>query len=330
MKKKVLIVQPIHESGVEVLEPYFDVKVASDPSIPTLLREIDGAHGAIVRTAPFPAEVIDKARDLEVIARHGVGVDNIDVEAATSRGIPVVYTPNANAVSVVEHVIMFMGALAKVLLPYDKATREDNFGVRNEYRAVDINGKTLGIVGVGRIGGLLCKKCMAAFDMRVLAYDPYVPAEKISEIGATPCNDLDELLRESDFVSLHLPLTDETRNLIGGRELALMKPTAFLINAARGGAVEEAALIDALTNRRIAGAALDVFEKEPPDPDNPLLKLDNVILTPHSGALTQEAVIRMATGAAEGVRDVLLGKRPQFVVNPQVFKGWNEQTRHVP
>ncbi len=319
MRKRVLIVQPIHKSGVEVLEPHFEVKVASDPSVDTVIKEIKGAHGVIVRTAPFTRAIIEAADSLMVIARHGVGVDNIDVAFATERGIPVASTPHANAISAAEHVIAFVAALAKQLHKYDVATRKGQFEIRNTYSAVDLNGKTLGIVGFGRIGRELAAKCAAAFGMKVIAYDPYIGEDIMRQANITRASSLDELLGQSDFVSIHVPLTEETRGMIGARELALMKPSAFLINAARGGIVDEEALAEALHNRRLAGAGIDVFVEEPPKPQNPLLTLDNVILTPHSGALTEECVVRMATGAAEAVRDVLLGGRARYVVNPEVY-----------
>lgn len=319
MRKRVLIVQPIHRSGVEVLEPHFEVRVARDPSVDTVIKEIKGVHGVIVRTAPFPRAIIEAADSLMVIARHGVGVDNIDVAFATERGIPVATTPQVNQISVAEHVIALMTALAKQLLRYDAATRGGQFEIRNTYSAVDLDGKTLGIIGFGRIGRELAAKCAAAFSMRVVAYDPYVGEDVMRQANVTNALSLDELLRQADFVSIHVPLTGETRGMIGARELALMKPTAFLINVARGGIVDEDALAEALRKRQLAGAGVDVFVEEPPRPENPLLNLDNIILTPHSGALTQECVVRMATGAAEAVRDVLLGGIARHVVNPEVY-----------
>ncbi|HEY8347279.1 MAG TPA: hydroxyacid dehydrogenase [Symbiobacteriaceae bacterium] len=320
MKKKVLIVQPIHESGMKVFDDRFEVKVASDPSVETVIREIEGVEGVIVRTAPFTREIIEAARSLRVIARHGVGVDNIDVKAATEHGILVLNTPDANAVSVAEHTIVAMGSLAKRVLSMDQATRAGQWEVRNEYKAVDLEGKVLGVVGLGRIGRMVARKARAAFDMRVLGYDPYVSAEVAGQEGITLVSDLDEIFRSSDFVTLHTPLTPETKHLVNAARLALMKPTAFLLNFSRGEVVDERALYHALKSGLIAGAALDVFEQEPPAADNPLFTLPNVILSPHSAALTKECVVRMATGAAQGVVDVLTGVKPRYVVNPEVFE----------
>lgn len=320
MKKKILIVQPIHESGVRVFDERFEVRVASDPSVATVSREIKGVEGVIVRTAPFPREIIEAADALKVIGRHGVGVDNIDVRAATEKGIAVVNTPNANAVSVAEHTLTAIGALAKRAAVYDRATREGRWEVRNSYRAVDLDGKTLGLIGIGRIGSLVARKAAAAYNMKAIAFDPYVSPEAAAGLGVVLCAGMDDVFRQADVVSLHTPLTPETRGFVNGAKLALMKPTAFLVNFSRGEVVDERALYEALKSGVIAGAAIDVFDPEPPLKDNKLFALENILLSPHSAALTQECVIRMATGAAEGIVDLLSGRRPQFVVNPEVFK----------
>ena len=320
MKRKILIVQPIHERGVQVFDERFEVRTASDPTATTVIREIRGVSGVIVRTAPFTREIIEAADCLKVIGRHGVGVDNIDVKAATERGIVVVYTPDANATSVAEHTVMAIGALAKRAVVYDKATREGRWEIRNSYRAVDLDGKTLGLIGIGRIGSMVARRAAAAYNMKVIAFDPYVRPEKARDLGVSLRPSGDEIFREADVVSLHTPLTPETRGFINETKLSLMKPTAFLINFSRGEVVDERALCAALKSGVIAAAAIDVYDPEPPQKDNPLFALENILLSPHSAALTQECVIRMATGAAEGVVDVLTGKKPQFTVNPDAFK----------
>jgi D-3-phosphoglycerate dehydrogenase len=316
---RILLVEPIHQSGIDVFGPGYDVRIAAHPSEEVVMREIAEAAGAIVRTALFTRAMMTAAPRLKVIGRHGVGVDNIDVAAATELGIVVVNTPNANAQSVAEHTVAAIGALAKRMLPLHRATVGGHWSARNEYRSVDLAGKTLGLVGLGRIGSLVAHKCRAAYDMQVIAFDPHVRPEHAAAVGATLVDQLDCLLATADFVSLHVPLTAETCGLIDARRLALMKPTAYLLNMARGGVVKEADLVSALQTGALAGAALDVFEKEPPAADNPLLHLDNVLLTPHSAALTQECVVRMATGAAQGVKDVLEGRAPESVVNPEVL-----------
>jgi D-3-phosphoglycerate dehydrogenase len=319
MKQKILIVQPIHERGVQVFDERFEVKVASDPSVATVIREIEGVAGVVVRTAPFTREIIEAARELKVIGRHGVGVDNIDVKAATEKGIVVVNTPNANATSVAEHTVTAIGAMAKRVVPYDRATRENRWEIRNSYKAVDLDGKTLGLIGIGRIGSMVAKRVAAAFNMKVIAFDPYVKPEAAAGMGVSLVATMEGVLADADVVSLHTPLTPETRGFINAARLSLMKPTAFLVNYSRGEVVDEKALFEALKSGVIAAAAIDVYDPEPPKADNPLFTLENIVLSPHSAALTQECVIRMATGAAEGVVDVLSGKKPQFVVNPDVF-----------
>ena len=320
MKKKILIVQPIHESGVRVFDERFDVRVASDPSAATVIKEIKGVEGVVVRMAPFTRQIIEAADSLKVIGRHGVGVDTIDLKAATERGIVVTNTPEANALSVAEHTITVIGALAKRVVAYDRAIRTGGWEIRNSYKAVDLDGRTLGLVGIGRIGTLVARKAAAAYSMKVIAFDPYVAPEKAREMGITLVPASDDVFRQADVVSMHTPLTPETRRFVNATRLGLMKPTAFLINFSRGEVVDEKALYTALKTGVIAGAAIDVYDPEPPLNDNPLYELENIILSPHSAALTQECVIRMAVGAAEGVVDVLTGKRPQFVVNPEALK----------
>ena len=319
MKKKILIVQPIHERGVQVFDDRFDVRIASDPSVATVIKEIKGVEGVVVRMAPFTREIIEAADTLKVIGRHGVGVDTIDIQAATEKGIVVVNTPNANATSVAEHTLTVIGALAKRVVVYDHAIREGRWELRNSYGAADLEGKILGLVGVGKIGSMVARRAAAAYNMKVIAFDPYVTPEKAQEMGVTLCTAMDDIFRQADVVSLHTPLTPETRGFVDAARLRMMKSTAFLVNFSRGEVIVEKALYDALKNGVIAGAAIDVYDPEPPLNNNPLFELDNIILSPHSAALTEECVIRMATGAAEGVVDVLTGRRPQFVVNPEVL-----------
>ena len=319
MKQKILIVQPIHERGVRVFDERFDVRVASDPSVETVVKEIRGVAGVVVRTAPFPGEIIEAADALKVIGRHGVGVDNIDVKAATEKGIVVVYTPNATATSVAEHTITAIGALAKRAVSYDRATREGRWEIRNSYKAVDLDGKILGLVGIGRIGSMVARRAAAAYNMKVIAFDPYIRPETADRLGVSILARMDDVFGQADVVSLHTPLTPETRGLVNEAKFRLMKPTSFLINFSRGEVVDEKALCMALRSGVIAAAAIDVYDPEPPLRDNPLFGLENILLSPHSAALTEECVIRMATGAAEGIVDVLSGKKPQFIVNPDVF-----------
>jgi D-3-phosphoglycerate dehydrogenase len=322
-RPRVLVSQPVHEAGMALLASRCDVVVAPDAAVATLRAAIGEAEGLLARTAPISADVIDAAPRLKVIARHGVGVDNIDVAAATRRGIPVAYTPDANRVSVAEQVLALLLALAKRLHEYDAATRRGAWEVRNGYGALDLAGKRLGVVGMGRVGATVAQKAGAGLDMRVLGYDPNLPREIIAAAGAEPVARLEDLLAAADAVTLHVPLTPATRGLLGARALASMRPTAFLINTSRGGVVDEAALHAALSTGRLRGAALDVFEAEPPPADHPLLALPNVIVTPHSAALTAECAVRMATGAARAIIDALDGRRPADVVNPEVY--WSQE-----
>ncbi len=319
-KLKILITQPIHESGEELLRKKgYDVRIASDTTAATLAREIQDASGLLVRLAEIPASVIEAGRALRVIARHGVGYDNIDVAAATRRKIPVCITPRANASSVAEHVLALALALTKKIVPYDRATRENNWEIRNSYSAVDLDGKILGVIGMGRTGSLVCRKAKAAFNMEVLVYSPRASSEMIEKAGGKKVSRIPELLNASDIVTLHVPLTEETRGFIGEAEFHQMKPSAFLINCSRGAVVNEAALIRALKHGIIAGAGLDVYDPEPPKVDNPLFGLTNVVLSPHSAGLTAECVMRMASQAAQAIVDVLEGRHPEGVINPEVF-----------
>jgi D-3-phosphoglycerate dehydrogenase len=294
--------------------------VSPDFSEPTLRREIQDCDGLLVRTAEIPASVIRAATKLKVIARHGVGYDNIDLAAATAQGVVVAITPRANALSVAEHVLALMFALAKRIVPFDAATRKNDWEVRNSYAAVDLSGKTLGILGMGRIGSMVCRKARQGLDMDVLAYDPLIPRQAMEQAGARVAGSIPEVLEAADVITVHVPSTPETKGLIGEQALRRMKPTAFLINTARGPLVDEAALARALREQWIAGAGIDVFDPEPPPADHPLFGLSNIILTPHSAALTAECVMRMASHAAQAIIDVLEGRRPEGVVNPQVYQ----------
>jgi D-3-phosphoglycerate dehydrogenase len=318
-KAKILMSQPIHEKGMQLITSQgYEARVAPDFTEATLIKEVRDAAGFLVRTAPIPAAVINAGTVLKAIGRHGVGYDNIDVKAATARKIPVCITPRANALSVAEHVLALMLALAKQMLPFDIATRKNEWEIRNSYSAFDLDGKTLGIIGMGRIGMLVCQKAKAAFNMEILAYDPLVPKAALEAAGAKVL-DIPEILKASDFVTLHVPSMPETKGLIGEAQLKTMKRSAYLINCARGPIVDEAALVAALRAGTIAGAGLDVFDPEPPLADNPLFGLPNVVLSPHSAGLTVECVIRMATHAAQAIIDVLEGRKPEGVINPEVF-----------
>ena len=319
----VLLPQAIEPEAIALLErENCTITTAPDPRPETVLPLIRQAHGLILRTGiTITRELIEAAGQLMVISRTGGGLDNVDVTAASEHGIIVTSNLGVNTISVAEHVLSLMLALSKRLWALDHAVRHGNFGIRYQNLPRDIHGKTIGLVGFGRIGCELGKICRQAFGMQVVAYDPYLVEEKKKEYQSwVSMVALEELLAASDFVSIHVPLTAETRNLVDDAELSRMKSDAILINASRGGVVNETALIKALENDKIAGAGLDVFSEEPVPDDHPILKLENVILTPHSAALTKECVARMATEAARCVLDVFAGRTPQNVANPQVLE----------
>jgi D-3-phosphoglycerate dehydrogenase len=247
-------------------------------------------------------------------------VDNVDVAAATQMGIMVTVVPGANTRSVAEHALTLILALMKQIPLMDREVRRGNFGIRFKNLPRDLAGKTLGLVGLGRIGSELARICRQALDMHILAYDPYLSPETMAAFkGWVEFCGLEKLFRESDVISLHLPFSPETQKLIGAQQLNWMKPEAFLVNTSRGGVIDEAALVQCLQERRIAGAGLDVFAREPLSEDSLLPGLDNVILTPHSAALTRECVIRVAVEAARATLDVFQGKKPDGLVNPGVL-----------
>jgi D-3-phosphoglycerate dehydrogenase len=318
----VLLPQAIESEAIALLErENCIITVAPDPKPEAVSPLIKDAHGLILRTGiNITRDLIESADELLVISRTGGGLDNVDVGAASDHGIIVTSNLGVNTISVAEHVLAMMLALSKKLSTLDHAVRHSDFGIRYQNLPRDIFGKTIGLLGFGRIGCELGKICRQAFGMQVIAYDPYLKDEKKNECHSwVRMVELKELLEISDFISIHVPLTDQTRDLVDEAALSLMKSDAILINASRGGVVNEAALIKALENRKISGAGLDVFSEEPVPADDPLLKLDNVILTPHTAALTTECVTRMATEAAGCVIDVFAGRQPPNVANPHVL-----------
>lgn len=315
-KYKVLMFEPMHEAGVNHLKAHdAEVVTAPDTDEATIAKWAADADGIIARARGyFDGRVMDAAPRLRVIGRHGAGVDNIDVPAATERGIQVVNTPHAPSEAVAEYVAMALVAVTKRPLDADRCTRACDWAFRNRHVGPELLGKTLGIVGFGKIGRRIAEICGCGFRMRVLYADAFrAPEAEEKRLGATQVP-LDRLLSEADFISLNVPLLAETRHMIDTREFGLMKPTAYLINAARGPVVAEAALVEALKSGRIAGAAIDVFEEEPVTPDNPLLKLDNVLLSPHNAGHSIEAAQNMSMVAADVIR-VLNGETPEFPVN---------------
>ena len=325
MSKKVLVIQPIHDAGLDLLRARDDIEfeVTNRISEADLIERVRGVHGITVRTAVISRPIIEAADALEIVSRHGVGYDAVDLKACGERGIPVTITPGANSVSVAEHAMLMILALTKKCFDYDRAVREERFAeARHAMSARDIDKKCLLIIGFGRIGSRLAPRAKA-FGMRVLAYDPYIDQEIIRRAGCEAIGNFTEILHEVDVLSLHCPLNSETEKMFGVDELARMKPSALVINTARGGIIDEAALADALRSGRLAGAGLDVFEGEPDTPkcDHPLLGFDNLILSPHSAGLSLEASKRTAEFTVKNVLDCFDGRLdPEVIVNQEYLK----------
>lgn len=318
---RVLVLGTIHASGLARLRerPELEIIVLEERDEAGIDAALPTADAVLVRTAPLPAARLARAPRLRVIAKHGVGVDNIDLAEASRRRIPVAITANANATAVAEFAFAQMLNLAKELRALDEAVRAGDWAVRHRLAALELAQKTLLVIGFGRIGSRLARRAIA-FEMKVLAFDPFIPAETIRAADCTPVEDLDVALGEADVVSLHCPLTDKTRGLLNAARLARLKPTAILINTARGGIVDETALAEALRARRLAAAALDVFACEPLPASHPLLKVPGLVLSPHMAGITQESAQRMALEAAANLLAGLDGRLdPALVVNPEVL-----------
>jgi D-3-phosphoglycerate dehydrogenase len=280
--------------------------------------QVGAARDELARHFHVDQDLLRRAPNLLIVSSNGAGYDPVDVEACTAAGVLVVNQSGGNAHSVAEHVLGMMLSLSKRILEADRALRRGPDVNRNALMGTEAQGKTIGIVGLGHVGRRVAALCDGLFGMSVLAYDPYLSTEEIASRGGEKV-ELDELLRRSDYVSINCPLTKDSRGMIGAREFALMRPQAYFITTARGFIHDEAALVEALRNKRIAGAGLDVWSKEPPRPDHPLLQFDNVLASPHTAGVTREARTNMARIAAEQMLDALDGKRPPRIVNPEVW-----------
>jgi D-3-phosphoglycerate dehydrogenase len=308
----ILVADPIAEDGLALLRQYASVEVVAGDRA-ALERRLPAAAALLVRSETrVTPELLAAAPRLRVIGRAGAGVDTIDVDAATARGIVVVNAPGGNAVAAAEHALALLFALARRVAAADASMKRGRWA-RGDYLGSELTGKTLGLVGLGRVGTEVARRALG-LDMRVLVYDPYVPEEHARHLGLEPI-DLDGLLETSDVVSLHVPLTEATRGLINAERIARMRPTALLINCARGGLVDEAALLTALDDGRLAGAGLDVYAREPVGADDPLPRHPRVVATPHLGASTVEAQANVAAQIAGEVLAVLEGRPAQFAVN---------------
>ena len=316
MSYKVVIPQDITDAGKEfLLEKGYEL-VIGDGKIDSesLKKIVADADGLLVRTAIYDKEVIDAAPKLKAIGRHGVGVDNIDIEHCTEKGIWVTYAPQSNAISVAEHTMGFLFALSHNFVVMDRETRKGNWEIRNQMKGGDLAGKTLGLVGMGRIGTMVAKRAAFGAEMKVIGYDPFISPEAFPEY-VSPVKTAEEVFEQADYVSIHVPSLPETRGMVSLNLLSRMKKSAVLINCARGDVVNEEDLFKALSEGKIRAAGLDVFAEEPAMKDHPLFTLDNIIITPHSAALTQESMDRMGLHAAMGIHDVLSGKKPEWAVN---------------
>ncbi len=313
---KVLVTDEVAEEALNVLRQKHEV-VFKELRGEELANEIKDYHALMVRSATkVTKDIIEKAENLKVIGRAGIGVDNIDVKAASEKGIYVVNSPTGTTRSVAELTFALMFALARKIHIADKTMKQGEWA-KKKLKGIELLGKTLGLIGSGNIAQEVAKiaNCLG---MKVLVYSPHCTEEKARKMGAE-LKTIEEIFSQSDFISLHIPKTDETYHMIGEKLLSLMKPTAYLINVARGGVVDEEALYKFLKEGKIAGAAIDVYEKEPPE-ENPFATLDNVVLTPHIGASTKEGQIRAGIICAEQILKVLDGKEPDFWVNKELMK----------
>lgn len=315
MPYKVLIPQDITNAGKAYLrECGYEVIVGSGHDEDTIVREVADCDALLVRTAQYTARILHAGRNLKVIARFGAGFDNIDIPAANELGIQITNAPVANSNSVAEHTIALILACAKNLIAMDRRVRDGRWDDRNRIMSSEVAGKTLGLVGLGHVGRLVAKKAGDGLGMNVVAYDAFLPPEKFpAEILRE--TSLECLFANADFVSLHIPSTPETKGSVNRRLLSKMRPTAFLINCARGEVVNETDLYAALSENWLAGAAVDVMSKEPPDAGAPLLRLENLTVSPHNAALTNEAMDMMGLHAAKGIDEVLKGLPPTWPVN---------------
>ena len=304
-KKKILIIQKVHEKGMELINnhPNFDVEVTDATSVENLKSKIKDCDGASIRIAKLSGEVINEAKNLKIISRHGVGYDNIDLKTAKERDIKIAITANANAVTVAEHVMFVLLNIAKRRELYHTTVKEGNFKDRNKLpKTIEVWKKNFLIMGFGRIGKALIKRCLG-FEMNVYVYDPFVDKDIIDKLGGEKVNNIEEAVKTMDVISLHMPLTDKTENLINYNLLKTMKKNCIIINAARGGIINEEDLNKALNEDLIFGAGIDVFKKEPPENDNPLLKNDKVYLSPHTAAFTDECMTRMGVETIQNIID---------------------------
>ena len=307
--KKILVIQPIHEEGINLLKDNsdFEYEVVDNIDTEFLKSKIKDCDGISIRTAKLSGDVIEAANNLKIISRHGVGYDNIDLEVSKKKDITLAITATANAVAVAEHVMFMILNISKRGSMYDDTVKSGKFNERNKLpKTVELWNKNILIAGFGRIGQALIKRCLG-FEMKVFVFDPFVSKEFIEKRGGTKVDNLSETSKDMDAMSLHIPLNDETKNIINYELLKSMKKNCIIINAARGGIVNEVDLDRALNENLIFGAGLDVFETEPPAKNNPLLKNKKVFLSPHTAAFTEECMTRMGKETIQNIFDFFDG-----------------------
>lgn len=320
MKKKVLYIQPIHPAGMDMLREKYDVVVANTEDKATLMEMVKDASAIVTRLTDVDADIINAGEKLEAVAKNGIGVDNIDVACATEKKIAVLVTGPANTSSVAEHIIFAMGAFYKRIPYFNQAMHEGNWKCRDEGGFYDVADRTFGVIGLGRIGGQVAQ-IAKVLKMNVLVYDAYMSREKIESMGYDYAESLEQLCRNADVISMHMPLTKENTHMINDESLSWMKPNALVMNFSRGPMVDEDALYRALAEKKIAGAALDAFIPEPPNFDHPLYKLDNVLLSPHTAGISEGARMRMSVNVAKGIDAVLSGEVPEYCANKKELYG---------
>ncbi len=338
--KRVFYVKYVaHPIFTELLGARPDVRVdkleneSTDAAVASILSaahafQIGAARDELASTYHVTKSFLARTPNLLIVSSNGAGYDTVDVKACTEAGVLVVNQSGGNRHSVAEHVLAMLLTLNKRIIETDRVMRREDGMNRNTYMGNEAHGKTIGIVGLGNVGSRVAELCRGLLAMPVLAYDPYLSAEEMARRGANKV-ELGTLMAEADFVSINCPLTDETRGMIGAREFALMKPTAFFINTARGFIHDERALEAVLKAKKIAGAGLDVWDKEPPPSDHPLLKFDNVLASPHTAGVTKEARTNMGRIAAEQLLDAFEGKVPPRVINPEVWPLYSRRFEQI-
>jgi D-3-phosphoglycerate dehydrogenase len=304
---KVYVLDSFYPTGIEFAAERAELVLWDDPRVKNWHEDADGV---MVRMTPIRAGDLARAKKLRVISKQGVGIDTIDLVAARARGVTVCRTPGVNKEAVAELAVALALSVTRRVAQFDRDIRSGGVVERSDFLGLESWQKTVGIVGMGNIGTLVARKWHAAFDARIVAYDPYVPADIWPDIPHRRAGSLAELLPQADILTLHLPLTDESRGMIGAAALALMKPSAVVMNTSRGGIVDEPALYDAIVAGRLFGAGLDVFEREPPTADHPLMRLPTVVATPHAGGGTYETQARSSLLVAQQLFEALAGREP--------------------